>query len=164
MSEKLQEIINKQNASLSGDDSKIDEVIQLVGFVVGDEEFCVPILSIQEIIKPIEWTRVPQTPEYIIGVFNLRGSVIPLIDLRSRFGLPTMKHTDETRFIVMKNRDDVAGFVIDRLTEAIRLPKRDVGPAPETISAEESLIDGVGKQADRIITILKVDKLLERNF
>lgn len=164
MSEKLQEIINKQNASLSGDDSKIDEVIQLVGFVVGDEEFCVPILSIQEIIKPIEWTRVPQTPAYIIGVFNLRGSVIPLIDLRSRFGLPTMKHTDETRFIVMKNRDDVAGFVIDRLTEAIRLPKRDVGPAPETISAEESLIDGVGKQADRIITILKVDKLLERNF
>lgn len=164
MSEKLQQIINKQNAALSGDDAKIEEVIQLVGFIVGDEEFCVPILSIQEIIKPIPWTRVPQTPPYIIGVFNLRGSVIPLIDLRSRFGLQTIKHTDETRFIVMKNRDDVAGFVIDRLTEAIRLPKRDVGPAPETVSAEESLIDGVGKQADRIITILKVDKLLERNF
>lgn len=147
MSEKLQQIINKQNAALSGDDAKIEEVIQLVGFIVGDEEFCVPILSIQEIIKPIPWTRVPQTPPYIIGVFNLRGSVIPLIDLRSRFGLQTIKHTDETRFIVMKNRDDVAGFVIDRLTEAIRLPKRDVG-----------------KQADRIITILKVDKLLERNF
>lgn len=164
MSEKLQQIINKQHKTLSGEDSKIDEVIQLVGFIVGDEEFSVPILSIQEIIKPISWTRVPQTPEYIIGVFNLRGSVIPLIDLRSRFGLQTMKHTEETRFIVMKNNDDVAGFVIDRLTEAIRLPKRDVGPAPETIAAEESLIDGVGKQADRIITILKVDKLLERNF
>lgn len=77
MSEKLQQIINKQNKALSGDDVKIDEVIQLVGFIVGDEEFSVPILSIQEIIKPISWTRVPQTPEYILGVFNLRGSVIP---------------------------------------------------------------------------------------
>jgi purine-binding chemotaxis protein CheW len=164
MSEKLQQIINKQNKTLSGDDVKIDEVIQLVGFIVGDEEFSVPILSIQEIIKPISWTRVPQTPEYIMGVFNLRGSVIPLIDLRSRFGLETQKHTEETRFIVMKNNDDVAGFVIDRLTEAIRLPKKDVGPAPDTINEEESMIDGVGKQADRIITILKVGKLLERNF
>jgi purine-binding chemotaxis protein CheW len=164
MSEKLQQIINKQQKSLSGDDVKIDEVIQLVGFIVGDEEFSVPILSIQEIIKPISWTRVPQTPAYILGVFNLRGSVIPLIDLRSRFELEMIKHTEETRFIVMKNGDDVAGFVIDRLTEAIRMPKRDVGPAPDTINEEESMIDGVGKQSDRIITILKVHKLLERNF
>ena len=164
MSEKLQQIINKQNRALAGDDKKIDEVIQLVGFIVGEEEFSIPILSIQEIIKPIPWTRVPQTPSYILGVFNLRGSVIPLIDLRSRFGLEVQKHTEETRFIVMKSGDDVAGFVIDRLTEAIRMPKHDIGPAPETISEAESMIDGVGKQADRIVTILKVHKLLERNF
>jgi purine-binding chemotaxis protein CheW len=164
MSEKLQQIINKQNKALVGDDQKVDEVIQLVGFIVGEEEFSIPILSIQEIIKPIGWTRVPQIPSYILGVFNLRGSVIPLIDLRARFGLPLQKHTEETRFIVMKNGDDVAGFVIDRLTEAIRMPKRDIGPAPDTVSEEETMIDGVGKQADRIVTILKVHKLLERNF
>jgi len=164
MSEKLQQIINRQNQALVGDDQKVDEVIQLVGFIVGEEEFSIPILSIQEIIKPIGWTRVPQIPSYILGVFNLRGSVIPLIDLRARFGLPLQKHTDETRFIVMKNGDDVAGFVIDRLTEAIRMPKRDIGPAPDTISESETMIDGVGKQADRIVTILKVHKLLERNF
>lgn len=163
MSEKLQQIINNQHKSLK-DDVKIDEIIQLVGFIVGEEEFSVPILSIQEIIKPIKWTRVPQTPNYILGVFNLRGAVIPLIDLRSRFGLESQKHTDDTRFIVMRNNDDVAGFVIDRLTEAIRMPKKNIGPAPDTISEEESLIDGVGKQSDRIITILKVEKLLERNF
>jgi purine-binding chemotaxis protein CheW len=164
MSEKLQQIISKQNKTLMGDDKKVDEVVQLVGFIVGEEEFSIPILSIQEIIKPIEWTRVPQIPKYILGVFNLRGSVIPLIDLRARFGLQTQKHTDETRFIVLKNGEDVAGFVIDRLTEAIRMPKRDIGPAPDTVSEEETMIDGVGKQADRIITILKVHKLLERNF
>ncbi|HQS67594.1 MAG TPA: chemotaxis protein CheW [Sulfuricurvum sp.] len=164
MSDQLQQVINKQNNALIGDENKIDDVVQLVGFIVGEEEFAIPILSIQEIIKPISCTRVPQTPTYILGVFNLRGSVIPLIDLRARFGLPLQKHSEETRFVVMKSGDDVAGFVIDRLTEAIRMPKRDIGPAPETVSEAETMIDGVGKQSDRIVTILKVHKLLERNF
>lgn len=164
MSDQLQQVINRQNNALLGDETRIDEVIQLVGFIVGEEEFAIPILSIQEIIKPISCTRVPQTPTYILGVFNLRGSVIPLIDLRARFGLTPEKHTEETRFVVMKSGDDVAGFVIDRLTEAIRMPKRDIGPAPETVSDADTMIDGVGKQSDRIVTILKVHKLLERNF
>ena len=99
-----------------------------------------------------------------MGVFNLRGSVIPLIDLRLKFGLPAQKDSDDTRFIVMRHEDDVAGFVIDRLTEAIRLNQRDIGPAPETELQDESIIEGVGKQNDRILTILKVNKLLERDF
>ena len=165
MSEKLQSIINKQNEQQKGPDvTQLEEVVQLVGFIVGVEEYSVPILSIQEIIKPIEWTRVPQTPPYVLGVFNLRGSVIPLVDLRQKFGLPQQKHTDDTRFIVIKHEEEVAGFVIDRLTEAIRLPKSAIGPAPETIAQDESLIEGVGKQNDRILTILKVDKLLKRDF
>ncbi len=163
MSEKLQQIINKQSKQ-NEPDTHLEEIVQLVGFIVGDEEFSVPILSIQEIIKPIEWTRVPQVPDYVLGVFNLRGSVIPLIDLRLKFGLPSMKHTDETRFIVMKHDDQVAGFVIDRLTQAIRLKKTQIGPAPETTLQDESLIEGVGKQEDRILTILKVNKLLKRDF
>ena len=163
MSEKLQQIINKQSRQ-DEPESHLEDIVQLVGFIVGDEEFSVPILSIQEIIKPIEWTRVPQVPGYVLGVFNLRGSVIPLIDLRQKFGLPTQKHTDETRFIVMKHGDQVAGFVIDRLTQAIRLKKAQIGPAPETTLQDESLIEGVGKQEDRILTILKVDKLLKRDF
>ena len=163
MSEKLQQIINKQSKQ-EETETHLEDIVQLVGFIVGDEEFSVPILSIQEIIKPIEWTRVPQVPGYVLGVFNLRGSVIPLIDLRQKFGLPAEKHTDETRFIVMKYGDQVAGFVIDRLTQAIRLKKTQIGPAPETALQDESLIEGVGKQEDRILTILKVDKLLKRDF
>jgi purine-binding chemotaxis protein CheW len=165
MSEKLQNIINKQSQQQKGPDvTQLEEVVQLVGFIVGDEEYSVPILSIQEIIKPIEWTRVPQTPSYVLGVFNLRGSVIPLVDLRQKFGLQEQKHTEDTRFIVMKHDDETAGFVIDRLTEAIRLKKSAIGPAPETIEQDKSLIEGVGKQDDRILTILKVDKLLKRDF
>jgi len=165
MSDKMKNIIDKQQQQQDEPDiTNLDDVMQLVGFVVGDEEYTVPILTIQEIIKPIEFTRVPQTPDYVLGVFNLRGSVIPLIDLRMKFGLPAAKQTDEARYIVMKSGDEVAGFVIDRLTEAIRLKKSDIDPAPDTASGEKSIIEGVGKQADRILTILKVDTLLDRDF
>jgi len=164
MPEGLQDIINKQQNQINPDVENLDDVVQLVGFVVGNEEFSVPILSIQEIIKPIEWTRVPRTPEYVLGVFNLRGTVIPLIDLRKKFGLASEKMTDDSRFIVMKNEFETAGFVIDRLTEAIRLKKHEIGPAPETSMQEKTMIEGVGKQEGKILTILKVDKLLERDF
>ena len=164
MSDKLQNIINKQQEQQNPDITNIDDIVQLVGFVVGNEEYSVPILTIQEIIKPIERTRVPQTPPYVLGVFNLRGSVIPLIDLRLKFGLGAINHTDDTRFIVIRHEDEVAGFVIDRLTEAIRLKKTAIGPAPDTVLEGESMIEGVGKQNDRILTILKVKKLLERDF
>ena len=164
MSEKLQDIINKQHDQINPGEENIDDIVQLVGFIIGEEEFSVPILSIQEIIKPIEWTRVPRTPGYVLGVFNLRGTVIPLIDLRLKFGLPSEKMTENSRFMVMKNETETAGFVIDRLTEAIRLKKHEIGPAPETAMQEKTMIEGVGKQNDKILTILKVDKLLERDF
>lgn len=163
MADKLKEIINKQTKQ-QDTAGQLDNVVQLVGFMIGDEEYAVPILAIQEIIKPFTWTRVPQVPKYVMGVFNLRGAVIPLIDLRLKFGLPEKKHGEDTRFIVMRHGDDVAGFVIDRLTMAIRIKKENIGPAPDTINDEETIIDGVGKQADKIITILKVHKLLERDF
>jgi len=165
MSDKLKQIINKQNEQQNSETlDQSNDIVQLVGFIIGEEEYAVPILSIQEIIKPISWTRVPQTPAYILGVFNLRGSVIPLIDLRVKFGLSSKNHNEETRFFVLKQGDDVAGFVIDRLTMAIRIKKEDIGPAPDTLAGDESMIDGVGKQDDRILTILKVAKLLERDF
>jgi purine-binding chemotaxis protein CheW len=164
MSDKLKQIINKQGSQQDGGHEQLEDIVQLVGFIIGEEEYAVPILTIQEIIKPIEWTRVPQTTPYVLGVFNLRGSVIPLIDLRTKFGLGAKNHNDETRFFVLKQGDEVAGFVIDRLTAAIRIKKSDIGPAPDTVDAEESMIDGVGKQEGRILTILKVNKLLERDF
>ena len=164
MSDKLKQIINKQTQQQESVVEQLDDVVQLVGFIIGEEEYAVPILSIQEIIKPFSWTRVPQVPSYVLGVFNLRGSVIPLIDLRVKFGLRSKKQNDETRFIVMRDGDDVAGFVIDRLTMAIRIKKENIGPAPDTVNSDDTIIEGVGKQSDRIITILKVKKLLQRDF
>jgi purine-binding chemotaxis protein CheW len=164
MSDKLKQVIQKQQEQQNPDTENLDEVLQLVGFVVGEEEYAIPILTIQEIIKPIEHTRVPRTPNHVLGVFNLRGSVIPLIDLRIKFGVQDIKQTDDMRYIVLKDGDEIAGFVIDRLNQAIRINKKNIDPAPEATTGDKTLIDGVGKQDDKIITILKVNKLLQRDF
>lgn len=163
MSNQLQDILQKQQEQKKPA-AENEDVIQLVAFVVGSEEFALPILTIQEIIKPFEYTRVPGVPNYVLGVFNMRGWVIPLINLRLKFGLPFEKPTEDTRYIVIKIQEDRAGFVIDRLTEAVRIKESDVDPTPETISQDESLIYGVGKKDDRLITILRPEELLKRTF
>jgi len=164
MNDKLNQILKKQQEQVDEPHKKEDDVIQLVGFIIGQEEYAVPILSIQEIIKPIEYTRVPSVPSYILGVFNLRGSVIPLLDLRTKFKMEPAKVTEDTRYIVMKGKDNTAGFVIDRLTEAIRIKGSKIGPPPETIHADKGMVYGIGMREDNILTILKVESLLKRDF
>lgn len=163
MSNELRDVLQKQQVQKQPE-AEIESTIQLVAFIVGHEEFAVPILSIQEIIKPVEYTRVPGVPNYVIGVFNMRGLVVPLINLRLRFGLQFEKQTDETRFIVVRNQDERVGFIIDRLTEAVRIKESSIDPTPDTINQNENLIYGVGKKDDRIITILRPEELLKRSF
>lgn len=162
MSEKLKEILQKQVKKEV--ENKPENILQVVGFLIGNEEFAVPILNVQEIVKPIEYTRVPGTPDYVLGVFNLRGNVFPLIDLRMKFGLPALKPNKDTRYIVIRYNNEVAGFIIDKLTEATRINETDIDPTPETLHEEANLVYGVGKQKDRLITILKVEYLLKRAF
>ena len=163
MSNQLRDVLQKQQEQKKPN-TETENIIQLVAFVVGSEEFAVPILSIQEIIKPLEYTRVPGVPNYVLGVFNMRGWVVPLINLRLKFGLPYEKPTEDTRYIVIKNQEERAGFSIDRLTEAVRIKESDIDPTPETISQDENLIYGVGKRDDRLITILRPEELLKRTF
>jgi purine-binding chemotaxis protein CheW len=168
MAEQLEQVLQRQKGQIGGNSlgsqKQEENITQLVGFIVGHEEYAIPILNIQEIIKPIEFTRVPSTPRYILGVFNLRGNVIPLIDLRAKFHLASQNQNSETRYIVMKDGDNIAGFVIDKLTEAIRLKESQIEPAPETLHKEKGMISGIGKRTDSILTILKVEALLKRDF
>ena len=163
MSNQLRDVLQKQQEQKKPN-TETENIIQLVAFVVGSEEFAVPILSIQEIIKPLEYTRVPGVPNYVLGVFNMRGWVVPLINLRLKFGLPYEKPTEDTRYIVIKNQEERAGFIIDRLTEAVRIKESDIDPTPETFSQGKNLIYGVGKRDDRLITILRPEELLKRTF
>lgn len=161
---KLNEVLQKQKQQIQEPIKSSEDIIQLVGFVVGEEEYAIPILNIQEIIKPIEFTRVPSVPDYVLGVFNLRGNVIPLIDLRKRFSLNASKQSASTRYIVMKDEENIAGFVIDRLTEAIRINRNRIDPPPETLVKDKGMIYGIGKRDQNILTILKVEALLKRDF
>jgi len=164
MNNQLNKVLQKQQKQISEPEKVIDDVVQLVGFIIGNEEYAIPILSIQEIIKPIEYTRVPQVPDYVLGVFNLRGDVIPLIDLRKKFNMESVKYSEDTRYIVLKGKENIAGFVIDRLTEAIRIKRDRIDPPPETIHSETGMIYGVGKRDNSMLTILKVEALLKRDF
>lgn len=163
--DKLEQIIKKQEAQKNAPVAKNDDtIVQLVGFKVGEEEFAVPILSIQEIVKPIEYTRIPFIPSYVLGVFNLRGTVIPLVSLRLKFGLRDMADTEETRVIVIRDKGEVIGFVIDKLTEAIRIRESEIDAAPEATVQDTNLIYGVGKRDHDIITILNIPGLMHRDF
>ncbi len=164
MSDKLNQVFDKQQKQANKPENSDEDIVQLVGFIIGEEEYAVPILNIREIIKPIEYTRVPSVPSYVLGVFNIRGSVIPLIDLRMKFGLPSINNTNDTRYIVVKGSENTAGFVIDRLTEAIRINKNRIDPPPETIAKDQGMIYGIGKRESSMLTILKVEGILKKDF
>ncbi|RRD70090.1 MULTISPECIES: chemotaxis protein CheW [unclassified Desulfovibrio] len=138
-----------------------DELLQLVTFSIGDEEFGVNILKVQEIIRSMEITKVPRAPEFVEGVINLRGKVIPIIDLRRRFGLKPKAHDKNTRIIVIEITNIVVGFVVDAVSEVLRIPASTVEPPPPVVAGVDSeYISGVGKLADRLLIMLDLDRLL----
>ena len=154
----MEETLKKQDA----------ELLQLVTFSIGEEEFGVDILSVQEIIRMMDITKVPRAPEFVEGVINLRGKVIPIIDLRRRFGLSTRDHDKHTRIIVIEINNMIVGFVVDSVSEVLRIPASTVEPPPPVVSGLESeYISGVGKLEDRLLILLDLNKLLsgeERNM
>jgi purine-binding chemotaxis protein CheW len=140
-----------------------NELLQLVTFNIGDEEFGVEILKVQEIIRMMGITRVPKAPDFVEGVINLRGKVIPIIDLRRRFGMIAQEHDKHTRIIVLEINAVIVGFVVDSVSEVLRIPANTVEPPPAIISGIESeYISGVGKLADRLLILLDMDRLLSR--
>lgn len=137
------------------------ELMQLVTFSIGEEEFGVDILKVQEIIRMMEITKVPRAPDFVEGVINLRGKVIPIIDLRKRFGLSTRDHDKHTRIIVIEINKMIVGFVVDSVSEVLRIPSNTVEPPPPVVSGLESeYISGVGKLEDRLLILLDLDRLL----
>lgn len=137
------------------------ELMQLVTFSIGDEEFGVDILKVQEIIRTMEITKVPKAPLFVEGVINLRGKVIPIIDLRRRFGLDTRDHDKNTRIIVIEINNMIVGFVVDSVSEVLRIPASTVEPPPPVVAGLESeYISGVGKLEDRLLILLDLDRLL----
>ena len=142
----------------SADDSNL---IQLVTFKLGEEEFGVDILKVQEIIRMMPITKVPNAPEFVEGVINLRGKVIPVIDMRRRFGLEPSPRDSQTRIKVMDMQGQVVGFVVDAVSEVLRIPESTVDDPPAVVAGIGSeYMRGVGKLEDRLLILLDLDKLL----
>lgn len=138
-----------------------DELLQLVTFSIGEEEFGVNILKVQEINRTMEITKVPRSPEFVEGVINLRGKVIPIIDLRRRFGLVHKAEDKDTRIIVIEINSVIVGFVVDAVSEVLRIPASTVEPPPPVVAGVESdYISGVGQLKDRLLIMLDLDRLL----
>lgn len=134
---------------------------QLVVFRLHNEEFGVEITDVREIVKPRHITRLPHVADYIEGVTNLRGEVIPVICLRKRFGLEPQEETQDTRIIILEINDGQVGFIVDAVTETLRLPENAIEPPPSSIAGlRADYLAGVGKLEDRLLILLDVDKIL----
>jgi purine-binding chemotaxis protein CheW len=141
-----------------------DDEEQFVAFRLMNEEYGVPIDAVQEIVRvPDELTRVPKTPDFIEGVVNLRGVVLPVVDQRRRFGLPSMERNDRQRIMVYTIRGVRTGFIVDSVSEVMRIPASVIGPAPALSDEQQRLIRRVAniEKQKRMILLLDVDQLLD---
>ena len=137
------------------------ELLQLVSFKIGDEEFGVDILSVQEINRMSQITKVPNTPDFIEGVINLRGRVIPVIDLRVKLGMPRKDHDKNTRIVVVELKGQTIGFIVDEVNEVLRIPKEITEAPPNMVGGVNcDYITAIGKLEDRLLILLDLGKIL----
>lgn len=134
---------------------------QLVTFSLGTEEFGVDIMCVQEIIRIPPITRVPKAPSYVEGVINLRGNVIPVVSLRSRFGMERVEDTELSRIVVLQIQSKVFGIRVDAVTEVLRLDSEGIEPPPQvTMGMDSQFIRGVGKIGERLLILLDLTHIM----
>lgn len=137
------------------------EILQLVSFTIGHEEFGVDILKVQEINRMIEITQVPNSPEFVDGVINLRGRVIPVISLRKKLGLDRIEHDRNTRIIVVDLSGKTIGFIVDSVSEVLRIPRNITEPPPAIATGVNSdYITSIARLEDRLLILLDLEKTL----
>ncbi|MCA8977833.1 MAG: chemotaxis protein CheW [Planctomycetes bacterium] len=137
------------------------KTFQIVSFRLGGEEYGVDIMSVQEIILVGQITQVPEVPPHVLGVINLRGNVIPIVNLRRRFGMPEKASDEETRIVVMNIGGRTVGAVVDGVSEVLRLSHDDMSPPPTTLGgAGKDYVIGLARRNDRLLILLDMARLL----
>ena len=138
-----------------------DEILQLVSFQIGTEEFGVDILKVQEINRMVDITKVPRSPEFVEGIINLRGKVIPIIDLRKRFNMELSAHDKNTRIVVVDIEGQTMGMVVNSVSEVLRIPASTIEPTPDVeTSVESEYIRDVAKLDNRLLIHLDLSRIL----
>ena len=136
---------------------------QIVSFRLANEEYGVDIMRVQEIILTGQITQMPQVPDYICGLINLRGNVIPIVDLRKRFGLAVAKNDENTRIIVVNVANKTIGIVVDAVNEVLRISGEQTEPPPSSIvGIDHAYIKGLVKFDDKLLILLDIDNVLSQ--
>lgn len=134
---------------------------QFLTFSLGEELYGVDILRVQEIKGYTAVTKIPNMPPHIKGVLNLRGTIVPIVELRTKFGLPTIDYTMFTVIVVVVVQDKVMGLVVDAVSDVLDIDKKDIQAAPEFgAKVNVTFLNGIGKSGDKLISLLDIDRLL----
>lgn len=134
---------------------------QFLTFSLGEEEYGVDILKVQEIKGYVPTTRIPNSPPDVVGVLNLRGTIVPIVDLRRKFGLESVEYTPFTAIVVVVVRGRIMGVIVDSVSEVVNIPAGDIQPAPDFgASMSTSMLQGMAKMSDSLITLLDIDTVL----
>ena len=137
--------------------------LHIVGFRIGRETFGVPIAMVHEIVRVPDITAVPEAPDYVEGVINLRGKIVPVVDLRKRFGELEIESTRKNRILVAEVDHKMVGLMVDAASEVIKLPEGDVEPAPNVFEEGElNYVTGVGKLNGRLIILIDLTRILQK--
>ena len=141
----------------------MEKELQVVGFRIGEETFGVRIGSVREIVRVPEITSVPNAPDTIEGVINLRGKIIPVMDLRKRFGIEAVQPDKKNRILVVELDNKLLGLIVSSASEVLKIPPSEIA-APGTVFAEgeSSYVTGVGKLKGRLIILLDIARLLRQ--
>ena len=141
------------------------ELIQLVSFNLGAEEYAVEVLKVREIIRMTSITHIPNTPPSIEGIINLRGKVIPIVSLRSRFNMMESDNDHHTRIMVMDIAGKLMGFIVDGVSEVIRISSAEIQPPPSMVSGgvDQEFICGVIQHADQLLLMLQMDRMFSND-
>ena len=144
-------------------DEEMEKVGQYVTFSLGDEEHGIEITKVQEIIGYQGFTRIPNVPDFIKGVLNLRGAVVPVIDLRKKFGMEEKEYTKFTVIIILEVVERTMGIIVDAISDVVSLTSREIQEAPSfNLNVRTDFIKGMGKKGDKLIILLDMDKVLSR--
>jgi purine-binding chemotaxis protein CheW len=139
----------------------VHEEKQLVVFALAKEAYGVDISTVHEIIRMQAITKVPRAPDFVEGIINLRGKVIPVVDMRKRFGLTVSQQTKDSRIVVVDISDQEVGMVVDAVIEVLRIPSESVDPPSTVITTSDSTyLQGIAKLEDRLIILLDLEQIL----
>ncbi|HPQ25223.1 MAG: chemotaxis protein CheW [Chromatiaceae bacterium] len=138
-----------------------DPVIQLVTFRLKDESYGINVMQVQEVLRVSEIAPVPGAPGYVLGIINLRGNVVTVIDTRTRFGLPTTERDDASRIVIIESDQQVVGILVDSVAEVVELRQSEIDSAPNIGNDESSrYIQGVASRDEDLLIVVDLNKLL----